>query len=102
MRYGIDASNLVSGGGTNHLINLLSHMNGVTDNTMSIIIWASDNLRAEIAGTKGIEVIRFNNESQPKTIIDVIGSFDQYITFGIGNIVGWGTSFMEELRDFNA
>ena len=57
MRYGIDASNLVSGGGTNHLINLLSHMNGVTDNTMNITVWASDNLRAEIPRTKGIEVI---------------------------------------------
>ena len=65
MRYGIDASNLVSGGGTNHLINLLSHMNGVTDNTMSIIVWASDNLRAEIPRTKGIKVI---------TVPDINGS----------------------------
>ena len=36
--------------------------------------------------SKAIEVIRFNNDSKPKTIIDVMGSFDEHVIFGIGNI----------------
>ena len=65
MRYGIDASNLVSGGGTNHLINLLAHINGVRDRATSITVWASDKLRAEIPRTKGIDVV---------TVPDINGS----------------------------
>ena len=65
MRYGIDASNLVSGGGTNHLINLLAHINGVTDSTTTITVWASDKLRAEMSRTKAIDVI---------TVPDINGS----------------------------
>ena len=50
--------------------------------------------------SKGIEVIRFSDDSKPKTIIDVIGSFEESITFGIGNIVGWGDDFVKQIKEF--
>ena len=65
MRYGIDASNLVSGGGINHLINLLAHINGVTDRATGITVWARDKFRAEMPRTSGIDVI---------TVPDINGS----------------------------
>ena len=50
--------------------------------------------------SKGIEVIRFGEDSKPKTIIDVMGSFDETIIFGIGNIVGWGDEFVKQIKEF--
>ncbi len=50
--------------------------------------------------SKGIEVIRFSEDSKPKTIIDVMGSFDETIIFGIGNIVGWGDEFVKQIKEF--
>ena len=50
--------------------------------------------------SKGIEVIRFSEDSKPKTIIDIMGSFDETIIFGIGNIVGWGDEFVKQIKEF--
>jgi len=50
--------------------------------------------------SKSIEVIRFSEDSKPKTIIDVMGSLENSIIFGIGNIVGWGDQFVKQIKDF--
>ncbi|MAV64186.1 MAG: poly-gamma-glutamate synthase PgsB [Candidatus Marinimicrobia bacterium] len=49
---------------------------------------------------KGIEVIRFNDNASPKTVVDIIGGFDNHLIMGIGNIVGWGESFVKEVRRY--
>ena len=50
--------------------------------------------------SKNIEVIRFNEQSNPKIIIEIIGGFDKYLIFGIGNIVGWGDLFVQKIKEF--
>ena len=50
--------------------------------------------------SKNIEVIRFNHDAHAETIIDVMGGFENYLIFGIGNIVGWGDSFVKKMKDF--
>ena len=50
--------------------------------------------------SKNIEIIRFDEQSKPETIINIIGSFNKYVVFGIGNIVGWGDNFVKKIKDF--
>ena len=48
--------------------------------------------------SKGIEIVKFNNSSNPKDIINSIGVLDSHLIFGIGNIVGWGDQFVKEMK----
>ncbi len=48
----------------------------------------------------GIEVIRFGENSKPDSIIDYIGSLDNYLVIGVGNIVGWGDAFVQEMKRY--
>ena len=48
----------------------------------------------------GIEVIRFGENSKPDSIIDYIGSLDNYLVIGVGNIVGWGDIFVQEMKRY--
>ncbi len=50
--------------------------------------------------SKGIEVVQFDEDSKPKVIIDEIGNLNQYLVFGIGNIVGWGDKFVQKMKEF--
>ena len=50
--------------------------------------------------SKKIEIIRFNENVDPSTIITVIGGFNKYLILGIGNIVGWGERFVNEVKGF--
>ncbi len=50
--------------------------------------------------SKGIEIVKFNNSSNPKDIINSMGVLDNHLIFGIGNIVGWGDQFVKEMKRF--
>ena len=50
--------------------------------------------------SKGIEVVQFDEDSKPEIIIDEIGNLNQYLVFGIGNIVGWGDKFVQKMKEF--
>ena len=50
--------------------------------------------------SKNIEIIRFDENVKAKTIIKVIGGFNNYLVLGIGNIVGWGVNFVNEMKGF--
>ena len=50
--------------------------------------------------SKKIELIRFNENVKPNTIIEIMGGFNKYLILGIGNIVGWGENFVNEIKRF--
>ncbi len=50
--------------------------------------------------SKGIEVVRFSNSSKSQSIIDFIGGLDNYLVIGVGNIVGWGDGFVQEMKRY--
>tara|TARA_Y100000996_G_scaffold22228_2_gene16163 strand:- start:2260 stop:3426 length:1167 start_codon:yes stop_codon:yes gene_type:complete len=49
---------------------------------------------------KGIEIVKFDEQARPLDIIKKMGSLDDYLIFGIGNIVGWGDEFVKNMKDF--
>ena len=54
MHYGIDASNLRSGGGVHHLLRILEHSNRALDSDGRITVWGSPALCERISPRKGI------------------------------------------------
>ena len=50
--------------------------------------------------SKGVEVIRFNKNSKPEAIIDIIGGLEDYLVIGVGNIVGWGSNFVQKIKEY--
>ena len=50
--------------------------------------------------SKGIEIIKFRDKSEPQEIISKMGELDRCLIFGIGNIVGWGDRFVKEIKAF--
>ena len=50
--------------------------------------------------SKGIEIIKFSDKSEPQEIISKMGELDRCLIFGIGNIVGWGDRFVKEIKAF--
>jgi len=50
--------------------------------------------------SKGIEVIRFGENSKAESIIDFIGGLNNYLVIGVGNIVGWGDRFVQEMKRY--
>ena len=50
--------------------------------------------------SKNIEIIRFDENVKPNTIIKVMGGFNDYLILGIGNIVGWGENFVNEMKRY--
>ena len=68
------------------------------------VVWATWNdesaLRLDYIKSKGIEVVQFDEDSKPEIIIDEIGNLNQYLVFGIGNIVGWGDKFVQKMKEF--
>ena len=57
MRCGIDASNLISGGGSNHIRNVLRNWSCDHSDIDSLVIWASKELCATLPKHKGINLI---------------------------------------------
>jgi len=84
---------------THQLLNIISN-NIIPDK----LIIRGDNLDNIIKKydlmEKNIEVIRFNDSVQPETIVDIIGGFENHLILGIGNIVGWGELFVNEIKGF--
>ena len=50
--------------------------------------------------SKGIEVVRFGENSRAESIIDFIGGLNNYLVIGVGNIVGWGDRFVQEMKRY--
>ena len=50
--------------------------------------------------SKNIEVIRFSENSKPQSIVDFIGGLENYLVIGVGNIVGWGDSFVQKIKEY--
>ena len=57
MRCGIDASNLVSGGGLNHIKNILHNWKQYNGHINSLVVWASQALCDQLPIDKSIELI---------------------------------------------
>ena len=49
---------------------------------------------------KGIKVVKFDEQVSPLDVIEKMGSLDDHLIFGIGNIVGWGDEFVKNIKDF--
>ena len=49
-----------------------------------------------------IKVIIYNMETSPKKVVDTINNFNNHLVVGIGNIVGWGDEFLEEMKKYKA
>ena len=50
--------------------------------------------------SKGIDIHQFEDLAEPAEIIHSMKDLDKYIIFGIGNIVGWGDTFVKEIKRF--
>ena len=50
--------------------------------------------------SKNIEVVRFSDSSKPQSVIDFIGGLENYLVIGVGNIVGWGDDFVQEIKRY--
>ena len=71
---------------------------------INYLIVRGDNLENEI--TSRCEKIRkikfslFQDQDAPSLVINEISRLDNFLVVGIGNIVGWGESFMRELKEY--
>ncbi len=46
-----------------------------------------------------MKLIKFRNSTEPKEVINSLSKLDHYLIFCIGNMVGWGETFITELRE---
>ena len=74
------------------------------DITPDHLIIRGDNLDGDIADrvnyNKNLKFSLFLNEDDMELIINKMSELDDYAIIGIGNIVGWGESFIKRLREF--
>jgi poly-gamma-glutamate synthase PgsB/CapB len=68
------------------------------------LIVRGDNLENDIASRcediKKIKFSLFQYQDAPSQVINEISKLDNFLIVGIGNIVGWGESFMRELKKY--
>ena len=41
-------------------------------------------------------------DTSPKKVVNTINNFNNHLVVGIGNIVGWGDEFLEEMKRYKA
>jgi len=81
---------------TNQLIDLV--LNRINPD---LFIIRADNVEAEIAKyVNKIKIKNFTMKSNQNDIINYILELNQYTVVGIGNIVGWGEDFINNLKKF--
>lgn len=68
------------------------------------LIVRGNNLEKEIISRceniKKIKFSIFQDQDTPSQVINKISRLDNFLIVGIGNIVGWGESFMRELKEY--
>ena len=71
---------------------------------INYLIVRGDNLENEITSRceniKKIKFSLFQDQDAPSLVINEISRLDNFLVVGIGNIVGWGESFMRELKEY--
>tara|TARA_B100000427_G_scaffold70192_1_gene56525 strand:- start:2943 stop:4097 length:1155 start_codon:yes stop_codon:yes gene_type:complete len=79
---------------TNQLIDLV--LNRINPD---LFIIRADNVESELAKySNKIEIKNFTMKSNQNDVINYIIELNQYTIVGIGNMVGWGESFIKELK----
>ncbi len=76
--------------------------------TKQLLKLVSENIKPEVLIIRGnripvikeekMKIIKFDNSTKPKEVINSLSKLDRYLIFCIGNMVGWGETFVTELR----
>ena len=83
---------------TNQLINLV--LKEIVPKTLII---KGDNLPADLISqikNKKIELKIFEDKASPDTVVNYFKTLDNHFIMGIGNIVGWGEDFVNNLKGY--
>lgn len=66
-----------------------------------LLIVKGDNLPdfSKFENSKNCRIEKFSESTEPKELIQFISSLDNEHIMGIGNMVGWGEAFMNELKE---
>ena len=76
----------------------------IKDMDLDYLIVRGDNLKNDISSkfkdTKEIPFVLFSEKDELKSIINKLYHMDGHLVIGIGNIVGWGETFITQIRNY--
>ena len=68
-----------------------------------LFIIRADNVDLELSKNKNkIKIKKFPMKSNQNDVINYIVELNQFTIVGIGNIVGWGDEFVNQLKEFKS